>query len=285
MQEGKRFRLHVQASRSALQAASRDASPTLSQKSRSPRVVPTYNNLVNHHLPHLYRLLTLLYTFFHREKHTVFSNLESSTVTNMSGLDVEALLDAAAKAPDSKDQNGTGSNDDHDLFSKRDRDSDDRRSRDDGRLRDSVDRDSDRYDGRGGHRWSPDGPQRSPRSRDGGRGRRSRDGDYYRAGRGGRSRSRSRSPYGRYRPRDDRRRDRRDRDDRRDRGPRDSPRPHPKGDEPPAPTEDERDKRTVFVQQLAARLRTKQLKEFFEKVGPVNEAQIVKDRISQRSKG
>jgi RNA-binding protein 39 len=50
-------------------------------------------------------------------------------------------------------------------------------------------------------------------------------------------------------------------------------------------TEDERDRRTVFVQQLAARLRTKELKEFFEKVGPVNEAQIVKDRISGRSKG
>lgn len=39
------------------------------------------------------------------------------------------------------------------------------------------------------------------------------------------------------------------------------------------------------MQQLAARLRTRELKEFFEKVGPVNEAQIVKDRISQRSKG
>ncbi|KAK6845469.1 rna-binding rsd1 [Apiospora arundinis] len=50
-------------------------------------------------------------------------------------------------------------------------------------------------------------------------------------------------------------------------------------------TEDERDRRTVFVQQLAARLRTRELKEFFEKVGPVNEAQIVKDRISGRSKG
>jgi hypothetical protein len=50
-------------------------------------------------------------------------------------------------------------------------------------------------------------------------------------------------------------------------------------------TEDERDRRTVFVQQLAARLRTKELKEFFEKVGPVTEAQIVKDRISGRSKG
>ncbi|KAJ4144546.1 hypothetical protein LMH87_003427 [Akanthomyces muscarius] len=34
-----------------------------------------------------------------------------------------------------------------------------------------------------------------------------------------------------------------------------------------------------------ARLRTRELKEFFEKVGPVTEAQIVKDRISGRSKG
>ncbi|GJD01892.1 CC1-like family splicing factor [Colletotrichum higginsianum] len=53
----------------------------------------------------------------------------------------------------------------------------------------------------------------------------------------------------------------------------------------PQLTEDERDRRTVFVQQLAARLRTRDLKAFFEKVGPVTEAQIVKDRISQRSKG
>lgn len=58
-----------------------------------------------------------------------------------------------------------------------------------------------------------------------------------------------------------------------------------RGTPPPQPTEDERDKRTVFVQQLAARLRTKQLKEFFEQAGPVADAQIVKDRVSQRSKG
>lgn len=50
-------------------------------------------------------------------------------------------------------------------------------------------------------------------------------------------------------------------------------------------TEDERDRRTVFVQQLAARLRTKELIAFFEKIGPVKEAQIVKDRVSGRSKG
>ena len=41
----------------------------------------------------------------------------------------------------------------------------------------------------------------------------------------------------------------------------------------------------MFVQQLAARLRTKELIKFFEQAGPVREAQIVKDRISGRSKG
>jgi len=39
------------------------------------------------------------------------------------------------------------------------------------------------------------------------------------------------------------------------------------------------------VQQLAARLRTQQLVDFFSQVGPVKEAQIVKDRVSNRSKG
>lgn len=53
----------------------------------------------------------------------------------------------------------------------------------------------------------------------------------------------------------------------------------------PEPTDDERDRRTVFVQQLAARLRTKELKAFFEQVGGVVDAQIVKDRVSGRSKG
>ncbi|KAK9365751.1 hypothetical protein V1509DRAFT_632012 [Lipomyces kononenkoae] len=53
----------------------------------------------------------------------------------------------------------------------------------------------------------------------------------------------------------------------------------------PKLSEDERDQRTIFVQQLAARLRTKELIAFFEKAGPVRDAQIVKDRISGRSKG
>lgn len=118
-------------------------------------------------------------------------------------------------------------------------------------------------------------------------------GDYYRGG--GRTRTRSRSPnddrY--YRPGGRSRRDEddriRDRSPRRDRnsGRKRTPSPkRPKSKSPtPQPTEDERDRRTVFVQQLAARLRTKELIAFFEKVGPVKEAQIVKDRVSGRSKG
>ena len=56
-------------------------------------------------------------------------------------------------------------------------------------------------------------------------------------------------------------------------------------DPSPQLNEEERDLRTVFVQQLAGRLRTKELIKFFEKAGPVREAQIVKDRVSGRSKG
>lgn len=128
-------------------------------------------------------------------------------------------------------------------------------------------------------------------------------GDYYRGG--GRTRPRSRSPdrdrtYGRDRRDRDNDRDRRDRyrerdrerDPARDRDRRPPPEPRrksrsPRRDRPAEPqlTDDERDRRTVFVQQLAARLRTRELIAFFEKVGPVKEAQIVKDRVSNRSKG
>ncbi|KAL2157825.1 hypothetical protein VTH06DRAFT_5094 [Thermothelomyces fergusii] len=236
----------------------------------------------------------------------------------MSGLDVEALLDSTAS---SKEQNGkanangdspqNGSRSEYDRDRERDRDRRSReRSRDRSRER-SRDRSRDRSRERsrdrghrrrdrssGRHRNSSSGrdtprseagshrSRRRSRSRDSGRhSRRHRnDGDYYRGGnrgRGGRSRSRSPSRY--YRPPGDDRRDRDDRgyrrreDDRRGRRhstPRD-----------PSPTGDERDRRTVFVQQLAARLRTRELKEFFEKAGPVAEAQIVKDRVSNRSKG
>ncbi|OQN96023.1 hypothetical protein B0A48_18014 [Cryoendolithus antarcticus] len=123
---------------------------------------------------------------------------------------------------------------------------------------------------------------------------RERGGDYYRRGSPPPDDDRyyRPSPGSRDRPpRDDRRSDRRD--DRRDTG--DDRRGHgrdePRRDNrerrrtPPEPTDDERDRRTVFVQQLAARLRTKELIQFFEQVGPVKEAQIVKDRVSNRSKG
>ena len=116
--------------------------------------------------------------------------------------------------------------------------------------------------------------QRSRSADRGGRGRRDYDDDrYYRPS------SRDRRDGRRYERRDDRddRRDDRGGDRRRD--------PRERRRTPPEPTDDERDRRTVFVQQLAARLSTEQLIRFFKQVGPVKEAQIVKDRVSGRSKG
>lgn len=177
----------------------------------------------------------------------------------MASLDVEALLEATEKQ----------ANDQHQAKHAGHRSAD---SRDGARHSDSYRDDAHRSDtgsnsSRGrGRRDSHDhrrGPSRRHR----------RDGDFYRGGRV-RSRTRSRSP--RRRPRDDR-------DRRRDRRSMDQGRP---SDRTPTRNEDERDRHTVFVQQLANRLRTEQLKKFFEEhVGPVNEAQIVKDRISGRSKG
>ncbi|PNH45608.1 hypothetical protein VD0004_g2340 [Verticillium dahliae] len=227
----------------------------------------------------------------------------------MSNLDVEALLDATANG--ATDPKPTADADDQSS-----RDRSERKERDRERERDHDRRRRERRDSASrSHRGTPDDhkadtprsdagshkSRRRSRSRDDDRrhSRRHRDGDYYRGsggGRGGRSRSRSRSPHRSRRGRDDRDyRDRRERDRDRDRSDRysgdhrrgrDDDRHTPsKREGTPPLTEDERDRRTVFVQQLAARLRTRELKEFFEKVGPVNEAQIVKDRISQRSKG
>ncbi|RYP27053.1 hypothetical protein DL767_007827 [Monosporascus sp. MG133] len=225
----------------------------------------------------------------------------------MATLDVEALLDATAT--DKNGQKETTSSKEpedrvrSDRTDRRDRErSSDRNRRDRspgrGRRDRSSDRDRDRERGRRDRGDDREGTPRSDagshksrrrsRSRDDDRrhSRRHRggDGDYYRGGRGGRDRSRSRSPRRHYR-----RDDHRDRDDRGSYRGRDDDRPRsgrtPRRDATPQLTEDERDRRTVFVQQLAARLRTKELKEFFEKVGPVTEAQIVKDRISGRSKG
>jgi len=223
----------------------------------------------------------------------------------MSGLDVEALLDSTAcsKEQSTKDAaNNAGSprrngsrngRHDHDLDRGRDASRDrgrehKNRDRSAGRLRNSSS-DDNKDLARLSEAGSPKSRRRS-RSRDSIRhSRRHRgDGDFYRGGRGGRSRSRSPARY--YRPcRGDGRRDREDRSFRRhddERGPRGGRYSTPHRDPtPPKVTDDERDRRTVFVQQLAARLRTRELKDFFEKAGPVAEAQIVKDRVSNRSKG
>ncbi|KAL4880968.1 hypothetical protein BJY04DRAFT_190519 [Aspergillus karnatakaensis] len=218
----------------------------------------------------------------------------------MSGLDVEALLESAAAHPNqdrddrSKAENGDR-HDDRDRSRDRERKRRDR-SRDRRRSKD-ADGDDDMKSPKSEH-GSANGSHRSrkrSRSRDSDRRRARRDrqgddyrsnGDFYRGG--GRARTRSRSPYDDryYRPSGRSRRDEREEEGRprreRDTRKRDRSRSR---DKSPELNEDERDRRTIFVQQLAARLRTKELIAFFEKVGPVKEAQIVKDRVSGRSKG
>ncbi|OAA35665.1 RNA splicing factor Pad-1 [Metarhizium rileyi] len=216
----------------------------------------------------------------------------------MSGLDVEALLEATAQS--SAQQKSNAQLDDSSRSDRNGRaqngierdDSRDREAGQDRRRRDRRDTTPRHRKGTPGETTprSDTGSHRSrrrseSRDRDRYNSRRNRDGDYYR-GRRGRSRSRSKSPRRRYRPRDDRdRKDRRDRSNRRENG-RGKDRSPGRRSRSPQLNEDERDSRTVFVQQLAARLRSDKLKRFFEEnAGPVNEAQIVKDRISGRSKG
>ncbi|KAI9739163.1 MAG: hypothetical protein M1834_007376 [Cirrosporium novae-zelandiae] len=236
----------------------------------------------------------------------------------MSGLDVEALLESTAakgsiEAPDAPSKDSKDADDRHksERNDRRERD----RYRDSSRDRDRKRRDRSRDKRRDrdlendvksprSERGSANGSHRSrkrSRSRDSDRRHSRRDrfrddsddyrgsgGDFYRGP--GRARSRSRSPgddrY--YRPSGRSRRDD-DRDDDRHRRYNGRKRSQSTRRRSPSPTpqltEDERDRRTVFVQQLAARLRTKELIAFFEKVGPVKEAQIVKDRVSGRSKG
>ncbi|KAF2874207.1 hypothetical protein BDV95DRAFT_604399 [Massariosphaeria phaeospora] len=111
-------------------------------------------------------------------------------------------------------------------------------------------------------------------------------GDFYIPRRNGRSRSPRRDRPDRYRDRRHNSRDRnRDRRSSRERL-RDSDRPpKPRREATPEVSEDDRDKRTVFVQQISQRAETRHLRQFFEAVGPVIEAQIVKDRVTGRSKG
>lgn len=221
----------------------------------------------------------------------------------MSGLDVEALLDSTAASTNGRklDEEDRHQQDRSERRERdRHRDSSRERDRDRKRRDRSQDRDyrrererereddvrsprSDRGSAHGSHKSrrrsrSRDDDRRSRRDRDD---YRSSGGDYYRSSR------RSRSPDDRYyRPRDAGR-SKRDRDEEPRERERRRSRSNDRKTKTPEPqlTEDERDRRTVFVQQLAARLRTKELIQFFEKVGPVKEAQIVKDRVSGRSKG
>jgi RNA-binding protein 39 len=149
------------------------------------------------------------------------------------------------------------------------------------RRRDSPDRGGDFYRGGGRPRTrsvSPDGSRyyrpnasarRTSREREHTRDRNSKDREEGRAGHRGDRRGRD------GRERDGRRGtpDRRDRRDRQEKS------------KSPVLTDDDRDRRTVFVQQLAARLRSTELAKFFSKAGAVKDAQIVKDRVSGRSKG
>ena len=53
----------------------------------------------------------------------------------------------------------------------------------------------------------------------------------------------------------------------------------------PAPSEDDRDERTVFCMQLSQRIRSHDLEEFFSAVGKVREVKLIADKHSKRSKG
>ncbi|KAL6167726.1 Phosphatidylinositol-3-phosphatase SAC1 [Exserohilum turcicum] len=180
---------------------------------------------------------------------------------------VDALLEETAREVEMKDRERHASSEARDMDSRRD----DRDRHSD--RRDRRDRSRDR-----GDRYHRDRHRRSSsRDRRGGRGR-DRGGDFYSGG----GRPRTRSP--RRERADDRYRDR-SRDRRRNGG--DERRNSRRNNTPPEPeiTEDDRDKRTIFVQQISQRAETRHLRTFFERVGPVVEAQIVKDRVTGRSKG
>ncbi|KAJ3185645.1 RNA-binding protein 39 [Geranomyces variabilis] len=109
-----------------------------------------------------------------------------------------------------------------------------------------------------------------------------------------RRRSRSRSPSRRNSRTTDRRRSRSPRDYRTTRrGPPSPPDRYRKSsgnfgrvsNGSPELDEYERDKRTVFVMQLAARLKQEELFDFFAPAGKVRDARIIADRNSRRSKG
>lgn len=182
-------------------------------------------------------------------------------------VDLEQLADAPfVKSSAEPERNGSGTPRSRDRLSEDRQASREPSHRDDDRRRDSRDRErrDDRRDDRRDER-------RSERRRDDRREHRHDDRDRH-------DRRRSRSP------RKDSGRHERSRSDHAAAEVDRAPSRNDRNGTPPV-SEEERDSRTVFVQQLAQRLRTKELIRFFEKAGPVRDAQIVKDKISGRSKG
>ncbi|XP_013379319.1 RNA-binding protein 39 isoform X1 [Lingula anatina] len=202
-------------------------------------------------------------------------------------LDVEALLEAPYK----KEDDGGRSEESREKESRKKRSRSRERDRD--RKRDK-DRDRDRDRKRSRSRDRKDRDRRRSRSRD-------RDRDRERSDRRKRSRSRDRDRDRRDRDRgnDRHREDRRARSTSRSRDRKRTPTPirlmtresHENGvlrltrgaDEDLTP--EERDARTVFCMQLAARIRPRDLEEFFSSVGKVRDVRIITDNKTRRSKG
>jgi RNA-binding protein 39 len=207
--------------------------------------------------------------------------------------DIEALLDGVQREVEEtrKLERGAGDAREHDArrddrprdrpHGRRDRSRDrprghrqysrdrDLQRRDGSRPRSSKGADTDEEPHRDSYRNDRGGPRRS----------RADGGDYYNGG----GRPRSRSPR---RDRDDRNRGVRDRSrDRRGGGHGDHRNTRRSKTASPEATEESKDKRTIFVQQISQRAETRHLRVFFEAVGPVADAQIVKDRVTGRSKG
>ncbi|CDH60257.1 splicing factor cc1-like protein [Lichtheimia corymbifera JMRC:FSU:9682] len=179
-------------------------------------------------------------------------------------INVEAMLEA----PFQEKSTEQGSSSHHRSSSQSSRHRDESRSSSSRRHHDrhSSSRHSSRHRSRSptrSHHHRHGSPRRRSRSRHSSRRYRSRSPSYRR-----RSRSRDRSPKRRSRSVE-----RRDRHRRRARSP-----------SPPVP-EEERDRRTIFVTQLAARLTSRELEDFFVQAGRVRDARIISDRNSRRSKG
>ena len=213
---------------------------------------------------------------------------------------VEASHDSRRLPRDRREDRIRGRDSNANRYSLEREENDERRSRrsrdlaDDDEMRDASDKGSANGSVRSRRVSSPEPverPRRSSRDRYQDYDRRNRGGDYYDPGRRGPVRARDDyrpSRGGRDRPRERSRERSPPRYQGRDRGGRDAgyrQRSPPRRAQTPEPTDDERDRRTVFVQQLAARLRGKELRKFFEQAGTVVDAQIVTDRVSQRSKG